>query len=205
MHRGNRLKQIRETLQLTQYEFAKKFNLRQQYISRYESGESDLPTDLLNSLYKKGVDISWLLFGSGKMFRESSVVSEPEAMYYANKSIPIVHSLPNNWNRLSANLIIGTLSIPELDPGSIALSVENNELHWKLKKDDLVIMIRADKGKHGDSVLLKDPYDTLSIRRIQEMETGKIVSADNPEFPDMPLDHFTIVAKILTVIRKITL
>ncbi|MBX7151427.1 helix-turn-helix domain-containing protein [bacterium] len=205
MHRGNRLKQIRETLQLTQNEFARKFNLRQQYVSRYESGEGDLPIDFLNSLYKKGVDVSWLLFGNGKMFRESSIVSEPEIMYYANKTIPIVHSIPSNWNKLPSNLIIGSLSLPELDPGSIALSVENNELHWKLKKDDLVIMIRTDKGKHGDSVLLKDPYDVLSIRRIQDTETGKITSADNPEFPDMPLDHFTVIAKVLTVIRKISL
>jgi len=66
---GKRLRQIRETKELSQNDVGSHLGIQYQHVSKYERGES-VPTweylIKLNELYH--VNINWLLTGKGKMF-----------------------------------------------------------------------------------------------------------------------------------------
>lgn len=64
---GDRLKSIREYLQLNQKDFAIKLNISQQVLSNYEKGQRDVPNNILLMLPQFDVNPIWLLTGEGEM------------------------------------------------------------------------------------------------------------------------------------------
>ena len=79
MNLAERLKIFRESLGLTQEEFAKKLNTTQAVISNYERGARIPTADFLNRLTETfHLNINWLLTGEGPMFREKEVRKEEE-------------------------------------------------------------------------------------------------------------------------------
>lgn len=66
---NNRLKQIRIALNMQQGEFAKKINILQQQLSKYERGENKPSADFYIKLVENAkVNLNWLFTGSGEMF-----------------------------------------------------------------------------------------------------------------------------------------
>lgn len=66
---GERLKQIRQALRLSQDEFGKKLNVSKQYVSNLEAARNFLNNEKLVSLLVDfNVNINFLLAGVGKMF-----------------------------------------------------------------------------------------------------------------------------------------
>lgn len=66
---GQRIKELRERLQLSQEEFAEPARLQIHQISKFERAEVTPTTDALNKLYETyGVDLTWLMSGQGSMF-----------------------------------------------------------------------------------------------------------------------------------------
>ncbi len=63
---GQRLKQVREQLGLSQAQLAKKIGFSQKAISHWERGERDIPTQALIALKRIGINIDWLLTGEGE-------------------------------------------------------------------------------------------------------------------------------------------
>ena len=64
---GLRFKKIRLHFNFTQKEFAKELNIRQQYLSRYEKEQADIPNNVLLALHEMGIDLIWLITGKGEM------------------------------------------------------------------------------------------------------------------------------------------
>jgi transcriptional regulator with XRE-family HTH domain len=70
-----RLKEIRESLSLNQKTFSEMLGIRQNYLSRYESGEHEVTDELKLQMikvvyqnYKRRINLDWLLTGEGSMF-----------------------------------------------------------------------------------------------------------------------------------------
>lgn len=64
---GARLKLYRETLKLNQKEFASKLGIKQESLSRYESGNQSMPDEIKLKL-SEDISIDWLITGKGEMF-----------------------------------------------------------------------------------------------------------------------------------------
>lgn len=62
---GNRLKQVRELLGLTQPEFASRLGLHYQTYRNYESGDRDASVGVILALTADGFSPAWLLTGVG--------------------------------------------------------------------------------------------------------------------------------------------
>ena len=75
---GKRLKEIRSYFHISQKDFATKYGISQQALSRYEMGKSYISDEIKKSLAKEfGININWLLTGEGKMFlKEEKTVSD---------------------------------------------------------------------------------------------------------------------------------
>lgn len=78
---GNRLKQVRIALGLTQSQMAEIIGIKQGTYSPYEKN-GNIPMDKLELLkYKKHLNIDWVLFGSGKMFESSNIENQFNKIY----------------------------------------------------------------------------------------------------------------------------
>ncbi len=81
---NERLKEIRETLKLSQSEFAKKLNLQRNSISLVENGKRNLSDRTIQDICNKfNVNEEWLRDGIGEMFcqDEKSIVNELVVKY----------------------------------------------------------------------------------------------------------------------------
>jgi SOS-response transcriptional repressor LexA len=73
---------------LTQVQFSKKIGTSQNVYTRYETGKLELPDHLKGSLHQIGVNLNWLLTGSGPMFQE---LQQVDASFLGDTiSVPIV-------------------------------------------------------------------------------------------------------------------
>lgn len=78
---GERLKELRKKLGLTQEEFAKRLGIKRNAVTNYEVGRND-PADLIVSLICRefSVNESWLRFGEGEIFIEKTKDEQIEDM-----------------------------------------------------------------------------------------------------------------------------
>jgi transcriptional regulator with XRE-family HTH domain len=68
---GKRLKQIRESLKLSQQQFAEKLSIKSQSVYKVEKDLNGLSNETLINLIKNyNVNINWLLTGEGEMFKK---------------------------------------------------------------------------------------------------------------------------------------
>lgn len=72
MTQGERVKEIRKTLQLTLEKFGAKLGVGKTAISKIEKGENNLTEQMTKSICREfNVDYMWLTTGEGKMFVET--------------------------------------------------------------------------------------------------------------------------------------
>ena len=82
---GNRLRQVRNDLNLSQEEFAERFGISQRTYTRYERGETEVPSEFLRKISELGdYDMNWLLTGRGQMhFQEAGFEADPDYAEFA--------------------------------------------------------------------------------------------------------------------------
>ena len=81
MNQNNRVKEIRNTLNLTLEKFGDKLGVTKTAISRIEKGERALTDQMAKAICREfGVDYTWLTTGEGEMFFQSDdlIVSKVE-------------------------------------------------------------------------------------------------------------------------------
>lgn len=72
MTQGERVKEIRKSLDLTLDKFGKKLGVQKAAISKIEKGENNLTDQMTKSICREfGVDYIWLTTGEGEMFANS--------------------------------------------------------------------------------------------------------------------------------------
>lgn len=77
---GQRLRQIRNSIDETQTVFGARFNLKRHDIANYERGLADLPSRLMGALDEMGFNITWLVSGDGKMRKVDDLLSRFEEL-----------------------------------------------------------------------------------------------------------------------------
>lgn len=83
---GARLKLYRETQKYNQKDFSSKLGIKQESLSRYESGNQSVPDEIKLKLSKENVNIDWLITGRGEMFiKDSNTLKQTE--YSSNENV----------------------------------------------------------------------------------------------------------------------
>lgn len=74
---GERIKELRQALKLTQKEFAERVGIGQSAITWYEKGEREPLPSILKNIYQEfNVNETWLRTGEGEMFRPMTRTNE---------------------------------------------------------------------------------------------------------------------------------
>lgn len=91
---GVRLKEVRESMDMTQKQFCLFFGPTVKNVSnlsRYESGDVTPPLQLFLLLARNKINLNWLFTGEGKMYDATEAVSyAPKEKEYAEKLIEIL-------------------------------------------------------------------------------------------------------------------
>ena len=191
----NNIRDIRKSNDITQVEIAKYLGITQSQYSRYESGSSDIPTDILAKLanyFNVSID---LLLGRQEIESESRPIQEqPEVEFEEEIYLPIVaslrcgygtagepyiyigkHGVPKSWAKrygkdIVLNYALGDSMIPTILPGELMVCYPGD--WWD---DGTVVIITIN--------------DTDTVKRIYHAKDGGIdLIPDNPKYKVM---HYT--------------
>jgi len=133
---------------LTQVQFSKKIGTSQNVYTRYETGKLELPDHLKGSLHQIGVNLNWLLTGSGPMFQElpSLPVSSEDflrlpvvARIAAGPPLEAIEQEPEEWIEVSRQV----LSLP---PPYYVFRVEGDSMEPVIQEGDYVVLSRDWRG-----------------------------------------------------------
>ena len=145
---SERLLSVRKHMGLTQVQFSKKIGTSQNVYTRYETGKLELPDHLKGSLHQIGVNLNWLLTGSGPMFQElpSLPVSSEDflrlpvvARIAAGPPLEAIEQEPEEWIEVSRQV----LSLP---PPYYVFRVEGDSMEPVIQEGDYVVLSRDWRG-----------------------------------------------------------
>ena len=85
-HIGKRLKQIRSDLGLSQSKLSSDIGIGQHNLSRYESGQVDLPIHAMSAIYILGYNLNWLICGKGSMKIKDNEDTESNLLLLENEN-----------------------------------------------------------------------------------------------------------------------
>lgn len=114
---SNRLKLLRNTLNLTQQEFADKIGMKQNTIAQYEIGRTIPSNAITISICREfNVNEEWLCNGTGKIFKsdrdtaivrlENLLASEPDDSFKHHFINKLADLSPSEWNSLEKTIDI---------------------------------------------------------------------------------------------------
>ena len=207
---GNKLKEIRKALKLTQADFAKKLNVSDRTLRDYEKNRFSISYDFLTKLVEEfNVNPEWLLKGEGQLFSEETkkvLKTKPES------SIPdecqdTFHYIPLLRLKTAAS---NSLVVYKQDekaeaviafarywiknkfyasaPNLRAMEVDGDSMEPTINHGDIILVDQSRKTPSSGIYVIRID-DTLVVKRIQRKPDHIIkVMSDNKIYEDYEID-----------------
>ncbi len=209
---GDRLRQVRKALNLSQQEFGGRLGIATMIVSRLESNDTILKAPLLEKIDEMGVSIPWILTGQGCIFK-----SDPQNSEQTCFSVPIVDvsASAGSGNPNDAETVIGTAEIglefkKYWGEDSVIIRIQGDSMQPTIAKNSWVLVHRVSHLKsEGIFVFLHD--NDLRCKRIQKKSTGEIiVKSDNPLYEteiypkdSLQLGELVLLGEVVGIMTKI--
>ncbi len=185
----DKIKQIRLGLKMSQGDFARKINVVQQQLSKYERGENKPSAEFLTKLVERiNVNVNWLLTGEGEMFiAPDSSQNAIEIKYYENPSLAGIIKNPdiksiwldknlvrNIWRKDEKNLKILQM------PGDY---MQSRHSDFSITNKDIVLIdtSSANVSLSGIYAYTTQNEQFVFIKFIQQMADGSLKFKVNNE------------------------
>lgn len=213
---GKRLREVRTQMNMTQKQFCLFFGPTVSSISSlsgYETGDADLPRNLLLVLSRKGVNLNWLFTGEGNMY-----ISEEHAWHASGKegefhpkAAASVEAPPEDFIMVplydvQASAGGGSVVDPEhaqtkmsfskrvleelgVPAGALAcLYASGDSMEPTIHPGDL-LLIDLSAQVRTDAIYVIQSNDSLVVKRVQKMFDGSlIIKSDNPVYREQMID-----------------
>ncbi|MGL5955437.1 MAG: XRE family transcriptional regulator [Brevinema sp.] len=213
MSYGERLREIRKSLNLSQQEFGKKLGIATMIVSRLETNDTVLKAPILSKINDLGVNLIWLLTGEGQAF-QSRTVEELTQKHY---SVPIVdiHASAGAGSVNNQELIIGTTEIgvefkAYWGKNTVILKIIGDSMYPTIAKDSWVL-VRKIAGLKSEGIFVFLHDNELRCKRIQKTGTGDILlKSDNPLYEtevypkdSLQLGDLILLGEVVGIMNKI--
>lgn len=207
---GNRIKQVRNLLGITQEEFAKQIGRSRLAIARYETG-ARTPDDTTIKLIseKFGISERWLKTGEGEMF----IKIEPNATLIELDALPVVAKVGAGFPQSVGDFdVLYFVPIPKYlshkYKNCFAVEVHGDSMQPTLEEGDIVVCkpVQDISMLPGSKiVVVADENGELIVKRLKKDKEGNIVlTSDNPSYePIQPNGHHRIVGQAIELIKRI--
>lgn len=195
---GERIKEIRTKIGMSQVEFADKIDVSKQTLYKYENNIiTNIPSDKIEAAAKIGGVTPAFLMGWDKIDKK-----------YSNKGTII-----NVYGRVAAGIplemiedIIDTEEIPEemAKTGEFfGLQIHGDSMEPKISEGDIVIVRRQDDAETGDTVIATVNGTDATCKRLKKYRDGIELIATNPSYEPMFYSNEEIDAKPVRIIGRV--
>ena len=194
---GERIREARLALGLTQKEFAASLGIVQGFLSGIETGRKRPSDTLLIALsHTHGISPDWLKDGNGETFR--SAATPP-----TGSQAPLLDVIPAEFPQASGE-IRGYVSVPNLPEGCYAIVCYGDFMAPTIRDGDLVIFKAEAKKKSGDIILVNNRWGETILRRYRVKGKEVYLAADNPSYaPFRPDSDTRTIGTVVEVWRKV--
>jgi len=203
---GERLKQIRKDLGLSQEKFAGELSIHLRSYVSYENEQRTLPQNVLIRLVQKGYNIHWLLTGEGKMKLSGVLgdINHPE--YKVSKYIPLISDIHSTFSDTDLPVIGNTDKKIERpagnsDPFSYAVkvgSLQDKSMSPVFSPDEIIILSPMETVVNNDKSIVKLKNGKILFRVLQFKDYDIELISINSQHPSI-----TIPARNLVFAHKV--
>lgn len=203
-----RIVHLRETLDLSQAEFAESIGITQGALSQLETGKSQLSLTTLRKIHlSHKVDCNWLLTGVGEMFTQNDqiVISSNSGRISAQQLIPLVKEEAHagyikNCNDVEYLHTFDVYKIPGYENGDYRLfEVCGDSMLPTLHPREIVVAERMDadinKVENGALAVLVTE-EGIVAKRTYVIEKGSnklVLKSDNPDYKTYAIDFDSVM------------
>ena len=224
---GERLRMLRGNE--SQGAFAECVGTNVSSLSRYETGKTPLPLDLLGVICEKtGVSANWLLLGEGPMYRaESMEMRTPELVIEPpgprevwiggdlHRDVPVLAAVPAGDAKAVSDAdyppgygIEGYILVPDpKDENAYALKVEGMSMSPRLAPGDTIVISprRRDDLRYPICVV-KIKGDDITIKYVKIQGVMAHLEPENPEFRaiELPVEDIEIIGRVIGWMRMLS-
>jgi transcriptional regulator with XRE-family HTH domain len=195
---GDRIREFRRKLGLSQAEMAEKTGISLNSLNRYENSHREVGAAFITQLGEMpGCDLRWLLG------LEDSGAGQERG---GEGSIPVLRTLPENLNRATQDQIEGWLKYPGAPADGYAVRASDDALLPVVKKGDFLLFQPVEEAAHGDLVVLVDDWGDIRVRRIRELDGAVYYVGDQPDVPPVKSDQrHRLVGRVVRALREFVL
>ena len=200
-----RIKQLRQTMGLTQKAFADSLGIVQGYLSGIESGRKIPSHTLLMALcHRHGIREEWLFSGNGDMF-EAPVRQSSAGTVGGKGRTPLLKSIPPSLpGNLREDEVLGHITLPDIPEGCFAITAEGDFMAPTIRNGDLVIFRPGRAVTNRSIVLLSNRWGEVILRRARITGREMFFSAENTSYAPFHPDADTkIYGTVVAVWRNI--
>ncbi len=212
---GDRLREERKRLGLTQTEFGETGGVKLFAQSNYENGKRTPSADYLAAIAKRGVDVAYVVTGDKSIQTSKSIVGDQSSSLV---EIPVydLEAAAGHGAPLDAENVSYTFPLPSefLDENGlnvsqcIMLTVRGDSMEPTLFDGDIVLV---DKSiNKPDGVFLISSDGELRVKRVQRVAGGAyILISDNTRYreeliPPTALDTISLLGKCVLKISSVS-
>jgi repressor LexA len=223
MGAGERIKRLRQSLGLTQKEFASRIGITYEMLGLYERGRYSPPEKVLKLISSTfGVSYEWLKTGQGEMWekREKALLEELEAktreVLEKLVRIPVVGRAGAGFPESPADMdVVGWVLVSKetfQKGGKFSVQVHGDSMEPTLHDGDFVVFkTYVGDGSdipNGKVVVVRNHYGELIVKRLTRVNGSIVLTSDNPKYPPIPPEQFTtedlrIVGVAVKIVREI--
>lgn len=201
---GERIKNLREKLGMSQVDFADKINVSKQTLYKYENNIiTNIPSDKIEAAASIGNVSPASLMGwdnnvgpitSGIKHKRPGVVINVLGRVAAGTPIEAIED------------IIATEEITEEMASTgefFGLQIDGNSMEPKMSKGDVVIVRQQDDAESGDTVIVTINGTDATCKRLRKYRDGIELISTNPSYEPMFFSNEEIINKPVKVIGKV--
>lgn len=201
---GERFRQVRQSHNLTQKEFAETLGIAQGFLSSVERGRKTPSATLLiamTHLYQ--IDAQWLSSGAGGPDDGILPATRPRVKSSAPMT-PLLRRIAREFpQQVDPEDLLGYISVPGSHPDCYALVAYGDFMAPTIQDNDLILFRVGGEIKNGDIVLVNNKWGDTILRRYRVQADGEWFSPDNSAYTPFPAPLSRAIAVVTNIWRQI--
>ena len=207
---GERIKEVREKIGMSQVDFADKINVSKQTLYKYENNLiTNIPSDKIEAAAKlSGVSPAYLMGWTPVEEAAKAMEDLAEAGIRASKGVKI-----NVLGRVAAGIpidaiedIIDTEEITEdlAKTGEFfGLQIHGDSMTPNICDGDIVIVRQQNDAESGDIVIATVNGDEATCKRLRKYKDGIELVSINPSYKPFEFSNEEIIKKPVKILGKV--
>lgn len=205
MNIGERIRELREILGLTQKEFGEKIGKSRNAVTNWEIGRRNIDETTIKLISKTfGISEKWLKTGEGSIFESNAKIIETETIPVVSRAGAGFPESVQEWD------ILYEIPVPKgsYKKGAFGVEVKGDSMMPTLEEGDIVICypaIDVSSIPSGKIVVVATEEGDLIVKRLKRINNKILLTSDNPTYEPVVPNGKRIVGKAVNAIKVVKL